>query len=300
MGRFLVGIMLASVVIPQLCFARAKTVQVADTQSISSPEGATPLLPALPPTPHGKSTVIGGAIRTVDPVRDQFTLKVFGGKSMKILFDERTQFYRDGVKTSLRNLRPVSHASVETMLDGTAIFARSIHILSKSPEGECEGQVVSYNSGTEELSVSPVLAREPIKLRVPAGTPIVRVGQAASSSGPVGSASLVAGSLVSVNFVSGSEGKGIASRIEVIAVPGDSFVFSGNITFLDLHAGSFALVDPRDDKNYKISFEGARFPATRDLRVGDHVVVNTSFDGVRYVANEVKVDEASPHHSDAH
>lgn len=289
MGRFLVGIMLGSVVITQLSFAQAKPIQNADTQPIPAVEGATPVLPSLPPTPPGKSTVIGGAIRVVDPVRDQFILKVFGGKSMKILFDERTQIYRDGRKSSLRDLRPVSHASVETVLDGTAIFARSIHILSKSPEGECEGQVVSYSSATGELSVSPVLAREPIKLRVPAGTPIVRVGQGASHSASA-DASLVTGSLISVKFVSGKEGRGVASRIEVLAAPGDVFVFSGNITFLDLHAKLFALVDPRDEKNYKISFDPARFPNTKDLHTGEHLVVNASFDGTRYVANEIKLD----------
>ena len=300
MSRFLVAVVLGSVVLAQVSFAHAKTVQNADTQSISSSEGASPVLPALPPTPRGKSTVIGGAIRAVDPVRDQFTLKVFGGKSMKILFDERTLFYRDGVKSSLRDLRPVSHASVETVLDGTIIFARSVHILSKSPEGECEGQVLSYNSGTGELSVSLVLAREAIRLRVPAGTPVVRIGQAAASSASSGSAGLVTGSLISVTFVSGNEGRGVARRIEVLAAPGDSFVFSGNITFLDLHAESFALVDPRDEKNYKITFDPARLPGSKDLRIGEHVVVNATFDGTHYVANEIKGDQAAPLKSDAH
>lgn len=300
MGRFLAGIMLGSVLITQLSFARSKPVQNADTRPIPTVEDTTPVLPALPPTPPGKSTVIGGAIRVVDPVRDQFILKVFGGKSMKILFDARTQFYRDGVKSSVRDLHPVSHASVETVLDGTAIFARSIHILSKSPEGECDGQVVSYNSGTGELSVSPVLAREPIRLRVPAGTPIVRIGQAAASSASSGSAGLIAGSLISLTFVSGSEGRGVARRIEVLAAPGDSFVFSGNITFLDLHAESFALVDPRDEKNYKISFDPARFPASKYLHTGEHVVVNATFDGTHYVANEIKMDEVTQHGSGSH
>jgi hypothetical protein len=94
-----------------------------------------------------KSTVIGGAIQNIDPVRDQFTLKVFGGKPMKILFDERTQVYRDGKKTPLRELRPDDHASVETVLDGTKVFALSVHMLSQLPEGERQGQVIDYNAG---------------------------------------------------------------------------------------------------------------------------------------------------------
>ena len=86
--------------------------------------------------PKGKSTVIGGTISSVDPVTDAMVLKVFGGKRMKILFDERTQVYRDGTKTSLHDLHANDRASVETMLDGTTIFARSIHMLSKAPEGQ--------------------------------------------------------------------------------------------------------------------------------------------------------------------
>ena len=91
-------------------------------------------------------------ISSVDPVTDPLTLKVFGGKRMKILFDERTQVYRDGAKTSLRDLHANDRASVETMLDGTTVFARSIHMLSQAPEGECQGQVLNYDPGTGELN----------------------------------------------------------------------------------------------------------------------------------------------------
>ena len=37
--------------------------------------------------------------------------------AMKILFDERTQVYRDGVRIPLRDLRPEDHASVQTILE---------------------------------------------------------------------------------------------------------------------------------------------------------------------------------------
>ena len=137
--------------------------------------------------PQGKSTVIGGAIRGVDRVRDQFTLNVFGGRTLKVLFDERTQVYRDGLKGALRDLRAGDHVSVETVLDGTTVFARSIHLLSVLPEGECQGQVLNYDPGDRELTVRDVLSREPVELRVPAGTAIVRQGQAASASADIGS-----------------------------------------------------------------------------------------------------------------
>ncbi len=289
MSRFFAVVAVGCMAIAQFSFADRKPQPKAAIPSAATPENASSALPALPPPPAGKSTVIGGAIRNVDPVRDQLTLKVFGGQTMKIVFDERTQFYRDGIRTPLRDMGPDNHASVETVLDGTDIFARSIHTLSHSPEGESQGQVLSYIPGTGELTVSSGLAHEPIQLRVLAGTPIVRVGQAAFASAASGVSDLVKGTLVSVQFTSGTNGRGIARRISVIAIPGSSFVFSGNITFLDMAAHTLALLDPRDGKNYKISFDPARFPDSHNLHLGTHVRVTANFDGSHYTASEMTI-----------
>ena len=66
---------------------------------------------------------------------------------MKILYDERTQVYRDGVKAPLSDLHAQDHASIQTVLDGTKIFALSIHMLSKAPEGECPGPSAKLRRG---------------------------------------------------------------------------------------------------------------------------------------------------------
>src|SRR6266700_5058688 len=87
----------------------------------------------LPALPQGKSTVLGGQITNVDPVLDQFTLRIFGQRPLKILFDERTQVYRNGTKIPLKDLRREEHASVETILEGTNVLAMSIHMLSDMP-----------------------------------------------------------------------------------------------------------------------------------------------------------------------
>lgn len=260
-----------------------------DPMAAIHPANPTGNLSALPPLPSGKSTVIGGVIRDVDQVRDQLTLKVYGAKkSMKILFDARTRFYRDGTRTPLRDLRPEGHASVQTVLDGTNVYAMSIHILTKSPEGECDGQVVSFNPSTGDLSVSPALSREPILLRVPAGTAILRRGKYVNTPPTATNvADLVKGALVSVRFTASSGGRGIASQIEVVATPGSKFTFSGNITFLDVHAHILALTDPSDDQNYTISFDPDRFPVVRDLRQGMHVTIEATFDGSHYAADSI-------------
>ncbi len=284
MGRFITVVMLGSVTSFQLLFASANPEQHVDTQFVSAAEGTSGTLPALPPIPRGKSTVIGGAIHDVDPVRDQLTLKVFGGQSMKILFDERTQVYRDGVKTPLRDLRPDDHASIETVLDGTNVFALSIHMLSQSPEGECQGQVLNYDPSTRELTLNDVLSREPIKLRVPTGTSVIRVGQASSAEN-LASSTLVKGTLISAKFEPDSKGRGVARQIAILATPGSAFVFSGEVAFLDLHSNVFVVVDPRDDKRYKISFDPASFPNSEQLHEGAHVTVTANFDGTGYVAS---------------
>jgi hypothetical protein len=277
--------MLGAMASAQASTASTPPQQDEPTRSAARAESASGDLLAMPP---GKSTVIGGMISGVDPVMDQLTLKVFGGgRPMKILFDERTQVYRDGVKTSLRDLRANDHASVETMLDGTTVFARSIHMLSRSPEGECQGQVVSYEAGTGELTVSESLSPELIKLHVPAGTAIVREGQAASASGSAGVSDLVKGTLISATFSSDNKGQGVATRIAVLATPGSEVSFTGNVTFLDLRSNQFVVAD--NDQSYKIAFDPAAFPAARNLHEGASVKVTAEFDGTRYVARAITI-----------
>jgi hypothetical protein len=247
-------------------------------------------IPGLPPAPKGKSTIMGGEIRSVDPVRDVLTLKTFGQRAMKILYDERTQVYRDGKKISLRDLGPADHASVQTVLDGTDVYALSIHMLSQLPEGECQGRVLSFNPDTSELTLSSVLSREPLKLQVPAGTSVVRVGEHSFASLHPGSSDLVKGALISVQFKSGKQGNAVADHISVLATPGSAFVFIGNLTALDMHSGMMVLSDSLEGKTYKISFESGRLPTSEQLRLGDHVMVTADFNGTGYVANEIVIN----------
>jgi hypothetical protein len=279
--------MLGAVTFAQTSPADAAVQQVQTKQSDSAKESAPADLLDLP---RGKSTVIGGTISSVDPIADSLTLKVFGGKqtkALKILFDERTQVFRDGAKSSLRDLRANDHASVETMLDGDTVFARSIHMLSKSPEGEYHGQIVGYDPGTGLLTVSESLSPETIKLVVPAGTAIVRQGQAASTSRSAGVSDLVKGTLIAASFQSNTKGQGIANHIAILASPGDELTFAGSITFLDLRAKQFVVADAQNNQTYKIVFDPASVPAARDLHEGANVKVTAEFDGSHYNARSI-------------
>ena len=253
------------------------------------PAKASSTRSSLPPDPKGRSTVIGGVIRDVDPVRDQFTLKVFGGKPVKVLFDERTEVFRDGVRISLLDLHSNEHASVETTLDGVTVFALRIHMLSQQPEGQSRARVLSYNPATGELVINVALSEQPIKLRVPAGTPVVHVGQDADSAQQGGLSGLTAGSVVDVKFTGGKGGQGVVTHMDILATPGSAFLFSGKVSSLDLHAGRLVVVDPRDGKTYPILFDPARLPISSELHNGSDVRVTTSFDGTRYTASQIKI-----------
>jgi hypothetical protein len=294
MCRFLALAILGSVAFAQLSSsAGSKSAQDQGAPSPASLVGSSAGGSSLPPAPMGKSTVIGGTIRGVDRVRDQFTLDIFGGRSLKVLFDERTLFYRDGVKSSIRDLRAADHVSVETVLDGTTVFARSIHMLSELPRGDCQGQVRDYNPADHELSVRDAQSHELVKFRVPDGTAFVRQGQAASSAAAPGPADLVRGTLIAVKFQSDNKGHGVASQVSILATPGAAFVFAGNVASLDLHSGLLVVVDPRDDKRYDVFFDSARFPVSRDLHEGADVMVTADFDGARYVANAITIRPAT-------
>lgn len=250
------------------------------------PAATTP----LPPIPKGRSTVIGGEIRKVDPVRDQFTLKVFGGQSLQILFDERTQVYRDGVKIRVLDLHPEDHGSVETTLDGTKIFAIRIRVLSQPPQGDCRGEVSNYNPRTGELTVKEALSQEPITLHVPPGTPVERVGQDPSVAQGGGLSDLGRGSRVEVSFKAGLRGQGVVTKIGVLAAAGATFRFSGKLLFLDSHTGRLVIEDARDQQTHEISYDPSRFAVSRDLREGLDVRLTTIFDGTRYVASEIAME----------
>lgn len=278
MGNYLLALVLSGVVTTGPSSVGNVTAQTAHPQAMG--------LEMLPAAPRGKSTVIGGAIRNVDPIRDQITLKVYGAGTMKILFDPRTEVFRDGKKIPLLAMKPEEHASVETVLDGTQVFARSIHILSEMPEGECNGQVVSYDPQTRELRVKPALTQDAITLRVPDGTSIQRrVTETQKTT--MDAAGLTAGALVAIRFSSAGSGRGMAREITVLALPGQPVTFRGNVAYLDLHAHKLVVEDARNEESYSISYEPGEFPEDKKLHVGSPVTVEASFNGTGYEARTI-------------
>ncbi len=262
----------------------------AGSANIESTMGTTPVksLPNVPALPKGRATSVGGSIRNVDHVRDSITVRVFGGRDMRVLFDARTEIYRDGQKSSVRDLHDGDHVSVETILDGANVFARSVHMLSEGPEGDCHGQVIGFDRTKNELSVRDEISASPIRLHLSPDIPVSSKGQETGRS----IADLVPGTLVSVAFHTDS-GKATASRIVILATPGNSFVFTGEITFLDLHSGRMGVLDPRDQQRYVVSFDPNKTPIQSDVREGTAVTVNAAFDGTQYTATAITSTSAN-------
>lgn len=286
MDRFFTVIMLGAMIVSGT-MARAQSPAMANRPADLESATATGDFSALPALPGGKSTILGGEIRNVDPVLDEFTLRIVGQHPMKIYFDQRTQVFRNGTRIPLHELRPEEHASVQTVLDGSNVFAISIHMLSEMPEGESQGRVLSYDPATHQLIIGSSLSREPIRVLVREDTPVVRVGQNAFISASKGQGDLVNGALVSVKFDATGKGQAVASRVTVLAAPGSDFVFGGKLTALDMHAGRLVVVDPRDQQSYEISFNPAGMPVSQTLHIGDQVRVTASFDGTRYTATGI-------------
>lgn len=250
-----------------------------------NPASGLPSLPAAPSAKH--STIFGGAIRHIDPVRDEFLLDIYGERPMKVLFDERTQVFRNGARIPVSELAAADHASVQTALDGTSIFAISVHILSAVPEGEYQGRILRFDESSGKLQFSAAPSPRPFTVFVSPHAPIVREGQTAFTAQGSGRWDLQPGSLVKVTFTPGGNGRAVATRIVVLAVPGSSFVFTGSISDLNVASGSLVIADPSDQKSYRISFVPSAIAGSGNLRIGEQVRIAAEYNGTAYVATSI-------------
>ncbi len=243
------------------------------------------LLPDLPSLPPAKATLVGGRVEKLDRVQDRLTLQVFGGGKMKVVFDPRTRIYRDGVPASAADLRPGDRVYVDTILDGSTVFARSIRLKSTAPTGESQGVIVSYRRGV--LTMRDQLSPHSVTVRLSPSTRIVKGDKVSSAN------ELVPGALVAVKFGAQQDGHDLAREVAVLAVPGSSFTFAGEVINLDLRTGLLVLHSSTDRKTYEIYLDEAAGTVDDNLRQGAQVSVIARFDGDRYVARNVTV--SSPH-----
>jgi hypothetical protein len=248
------------------------------TTPAGSRENRDPLLD-LPELPNNKVTLIGGTVKSLDEIMNKMVVVPFGSKQkIQVAFDTRTNFFQDGKPISYRTIREGQRVYLDTMLNGSIVFAKKIWIQSTADSGFGRGQVVGYDQEHQTLTVRDELSNQPIKMQLSRST-VVKKGQETAAV-----ADLVPGTLVSMSFGPQSE----LREVNLLARPGTAFVFEGRISYLDMSRKLIAIDNRSDAKKYDISVGAIAPSILHQLREGAEVSVSAVFDGSQYDARTLE------------
>jgi hypothetical protein len=241
----------------------------------------------LPPLPRNKVSLMGGTIAAVDQVQNHMVVQAFGGKQkLHLNLDMRTRIYNDGKPAALRDLKSGQRVYVDTMLNGSKVFAKSIWIQSAVGTGDARGQVLGYDSERRILNVRDEVSAQPINFHL-APDAVVRWRNAVGSF-----SDLTPGSLVSLSFGPQQGSSGFVREITLLAQPGSSFTFLGKVTFVDLSKKLMGISNQNDNKSYDLSVATIPTSILQSLREGGTAAVSAAFDGTQYVAQKVEIVQA--------
>jgi hypothetical protein len=240
------------------------------------PQKYDPLLD-LPPIPANTVSLLGGTVTKLDRVRDRIGIRAFGGDEKTVTFDVRTKFYRGSTEVADRELQAGQRIYVDTMLNGTEVFAKNIWIEDGSALGTGAGQVIGYDQKKGILKVRDQLTAETLQFHLNPKT-VIKEGSEIRSANV-----LVPGALVSLTFSPGKAHTAV-NTVEVLARPGNSISFFGSVTFLDLSRNILAVQNRPDGKTYEINIDGIPRDTIRKLHPGTVVGVAAVFDGKQYTA----------------
>ena len=240
----------------------------------------------IPPMPKGKVSLIGGTVQKVDPIRQRLTIAVFGNhKRLTFGYDERSHLYRDGAPATYKALQKGELVYVDSMLArDNKLFARNVRVVTSLKPADARGQITQYQPRTGILVLQDELSQSPVSLHVGNDTKVTGTGASSRQD-------LVPGSLVEVRFNSNHRNGASASEITVLAKPGNTFTFAGNVTHLDMVDGIIAVHNQSDDKTYELRFDPGT--VTDDVTVGTNVTVSAEFQGNQYKARRVKVNSSA-------
>jgi hypothetical protein len=227
--------------------------------------------------------MVGGTIDKLDLVRDKVTVRLFGGGKESFLFDPRTQVYRGGKAVTTADLREGERIYLDTILDGSDVFARTIRLTGARATGSSQGVVLKFRSNRGELTFRDALSPNPVEVRVNSSTKITQGDRVV----PVGT--LVPGSLISVSFSQGQGARNTATEISILAQPGTQYTFSGHVVHIDLRTGLLVLNSSTDRKTYEVYLPPSITP-DENLQPGATVTVVTKFDGEHYVVHNISFD----------
>jgi predicted RNA-binding protein len=239
------------------------------------------LLPDLPPLPEQKATLVGGTVDRIDLVRDKVTVRLFGGGKASFLFDTRTQVLRAGKPVAVADLHEGERIYLDTILDGSDEFARTIRLSAARATGTSQGVVVRFRRDRSAVILRDALSPNSVEVRL---SPSTRVSEAGRS---VPIYALVPGSLISLSFSSVPDAGNTATEITILAQPGAPYTFSGQVVHIDLRTGLLVLNSATDRKTYEV-YLASGMNADENLRPGANVTVIAAFDGERYVVRNIR------------
>ncbi len=237
------------------------------------------------PLPRADLSLIGGIARKVDTVRNRVTIQPFGGGNKYLIyFDDRTRILSAGRETTALGIHPGDRIYVDTQTLGAKVFARTIEVRRVGAPAQASGRVILVLGG--QVRLQDRLSGETIQFAISDKTKVDLRGA------PSSTAELRAGSLIDVTFVAGGR-RNDAQSITINAAPGESYVFAGILTNVDLRDGLLALDDQVDGNNYELYFDPLSEKNVGRLVAGTPVWVTASFDGKRYRATSIKIQGAA-------
>ncbi len=231
--------------------------------------------------PKKNMALIGGIATKVDPIRNRVELQPFGGgKKVPVRFDDRSHVFRDGRETTVMGIHKGDRVYVDTMLIDGHVFAKNLRVATRSEAAEARGQITQAYAGGNDILMRDNLTGQNVRFQVTPRTALQKRGETATV------ADLKPGSLVDVMFAPGQKG-GTAQQVVVLAVPGESFIFAGRVTNLDVSRGTVAIDNESDEKNCTVYFDPAKVEDREHLTLGSQVTARATFDGQNYHAEQL-------------
>jgi hypothetical protein len=232
------------------------------------------------PLPRADLSLVGGIVRKIDVVHNRMTVVPLGsGERYLVYFDERTRFLSNGRETTMLAIHVGDKIYVDTQALGAEVFAKTIQVRATSGSAHASGQVIEVLGG--QVRLEDRLSGQTVRFALTEQTK-VETREGASSA-----AALHSGSLVDVTFTTGRKSE--AQSIMIHATPGESYVFAGTLTHVNLKDGVMALDNQVDGNNYELYFDPLAEKNVAQLVPGTPVQVTANFDGKRYRATSIRM-----------
>jgi hypothetical protein len=234
--------------------------------------------------PRGKTSLVRGVLKRLDPVHDQLLIHAFGGGDVRVAFDPRTQMLAGNERTPFTSLPVGSVVSVDTVMDGGKLFAVSVRA-GTTTASEMDGQVVRYDAAKSQLTLRDPMSPENFSVKITSSSVLLNQGKATSAQ------NLVAGTLVRAWF---SGAQRTVTKLEILAEPGHSFTFQGKVIAVDLRSRVLSLSNDTDDSIRELAIDSLDSASLGLLKENASVRILAEFDGERYKVRSLSLVTPNP------